>query len=79
MSVQKPFKRTASDESTIVRIGSHDDIETPFFAPEVKDWRNDLHVTLDYRELLDENNPILVPGWNWNRLRNSNSITSRTD
>jgi hypothetical protein len=79
MSEQKPFKRTASDESTIVQIGSHDDIEVPFFAPEVKDWRNDLRVTLDYRELLDENNPILVPGWNWDRLRNLNIITSRTD
>ena len=35
MSVQKPFKRTVSDESTIVRIGSDDHIESLFFASKV--------------------------------------------
>lgn len=79
MSERNPFKRTVSDGSTLVRLGSHDGIETPIFAPEVKNWHYDLHVTLDHRELLDENNPILVPGWNWERLREKNSITQRTN
>lgn len=77
MSNSKSFKTTEDGESK-VRIGSHEGIETPFFAPEIKNWHYDLHVTLDYREALDENNPVLVPAWDWPRLREKNAILQRT-
>lgn len=71
--------RTTIDGETRVRIGNHEGIETPFYAPEVKNWQNDLHVTLDHREALDENNPVLVPAWDWPRLRAKNDIVQRKD
>jgi hypothetical protein len=77
MSDSNSFKTTSNGETT-VQIGNHTGIETPFFAPEVKNWHYDLHVTLDYREALDDHNPILVPAWDWPRLREKNAILQRT-
>jgi hypothetical protein len=76
MSDSNSFK-TTSDGETIVQIGNHRGIETPFFAPEIKNWQNDLHVTLDYRGALDDHNPVLVPAWDWQRLREKNAILQR--
>ncbi|MCU4971860.1 hypothetical protein OB955_03795 [Halobacteria archaeon AArc-m2/3/4] len=76
MSEENSFKTISGDETT-VQIGDHKGIETPFFAPEIKNWQNDLHVTLDYREALDDHNPIIVPAWDWPRLREKNSILQR--
>lgn len=78
MSDTNSFKSN-HDEETTVQIGNHIGIETPFFAPEIKNWHYDLHVTLDYREALDDNNPILVPAWDWPRLRERRAILQRTD
>lgn len=70
------FKATSNGETT-VQIGNHEGIQTPFFAPEIKNWHYDLHVTLDYREVMDDNNPVLVPAWDWPRLREKNAILQR--
>lgn len=53
-----------------IQIGSIKGIETPVFAPEIK-GKEDLKAILSHLHILEEGNPILVPGYRWPQIRNS--------
>jgi hypothetical protein len=61
------------DGTQEIQIGSTEAISTPIFAPEIK-GREDLYAILTHLGVLEEKNPIVVPGHRWRGLRDS--ITS---
>ncbi|NLV10697.1 hypothetical protein GOC74_12260 [Halomicrobium mukohataei] len=59
-------------------MGTHDEIPSPSYIPEVKGHEG-LRAILDHIDALEPNNPIMVPAAKWSKLRERNIIVSRTN
>lgn len=75
MSVQEQqFLRETGDDGVYeYRISSASDIKTPSFVPEIKSYE-DVHAIAPYLDALDENNPVMVPGYQWDRIKSMPSM-----
>lgn len=62
------FVSTNQEGIDEVRIPEVEQIEAPYFSPEIK-GPEDLQVLLTGRNLLDENNPFMVQGYRWKNIR----------
>lgn len=51
-----------------IQIGRTDAITTPVYSPEIS-GKEDLEAVLDHLHVLNPNNPIVVPGFRWKKLR----------
>jgi len=58
------------------RIQSKTDIASPSFIPEIKGAEG-LNALLNQGEALDNNNPIIVPGYVWGQIRYQNMVEDR--
>lgn len=59
-----------SDGTQEIQIGNTQAISTPIYSPEISGLE-DLKAILDHLHALEENNPIIVPGYRWRQLRES--------
>lgn len=75
MSVQQPFLRETAETGIYeYRISTEGSIKTPSFVPEIKSYE-DVHAIAPHLDALDPNNPILVPGFQWERIRTMPSMS----
>lgn len=65
---QKPYYREATNGQSEYRIGSKWTPSTSYI-PEIH-GSEELYSTIEYRRVLDKNNPIAVPAFTWPVLRN---------
>lgn len=78
MTTETPYLNESSDGTETFRMGSHDEIPSPVYIPELKGAEG-LHAILDHADALDERNPIMVPAAKWSWLREKNGIRTRTN
>lgn len=67
MSTVQPFVAQNEEGIEEIRVSTVDDIESPSYLPEIK-GPEDLHVLLRNLQVLEDNNPILVPGHRWENI-----------
>lgn len=68
MSAQQTFLEVNQDGIEEYRISSESGIKSPNAIPEIKS-PEDLHAVLPRLEALDENNPVMVPGYRFEEIR----------
>jgi len=76
--MQEPFLRETETGTYEYRISNVSDIETPSFVPEIKSYE-DVHAIVPHLDALDSNNPIMVPGYQWERIRTMPSMSEHGD
>lgn len=64
MSVQQQFLKENQKGIEEYRIRNEKEIPSPSFMPEVKS-PEDLHAILQHLDALEDNNPVIVPGYRW--------------
>lgn len=74
MSAQQAFLSHDTDGLEQYRISTVSDITAPSFSPEIK-GPEDLHVVLQNLQALDDNTPIIVPGFTWENLWTQNTFS----
>lgn len=72
--MQEPFLRETEDGIYEYRISTVGDIKTPSFVPEIKSYE-DVHAIAPHLDALDPNNPIQVPGYQWERIKTMPSMS----
>lgn len=78
MSHKEPYLNESSDGKETFRMGTHDEIPSPVYIPELKGAEG-LHALLEHVDALDHQNPIMVPAAKWSWLREKNGIKTRTN
>jgi len=68
MSAEQQFLQENQDGIEEYRISSKSGIKSPNAIPEIKS-PEDLHALLPHLEALDENNPVMVPGYRFENIR----------
>ncbi|OKY78299.1 MAG: hypothetical protein BTN85_0787 [Candidatus Methanohalarchaeum thermophilum] len=61
-----------------IKVGKEDSIKCPVFIPEIKS-SEDLYPLLNHRNFLENKNPIMVPGYKWQKIRTKEEFTDRKD
>lgn len=68
MSAQQTFLKENQEGLKEYRISQQSGIKSPTAIPEVKS-AEDLHALLPHLEALDDNNPVIVPGYRFEQIR----------
>lgn len=74
MSAQQQFLRQNQHGIEEYRISAESGIKSPSFMPEIKAGE-DLHALLPHLDALDDNNPVIVPGYRWEQIRSQPSFS----